>query len=66
MLQNLYHTTGIFPKSYRNIVQTDLEAKPDTPIPHMYIHNRLLPWLGTGTSIKSGGVKVALWDQTYK
>jgi hypothetical protein len=44
--------------------QTDLEANLYTLIPHMYILNRLLPWLGTGTSIKCGGVKLALWDQT--
>ena len=61
---NLISHYRTVPKSYRNIVYTDLEANLDTLIPHMYTHNRLLPWLGTGTSIKCGGVKLALWDQT--
>jgi len=25
------------------------------------VHDRLLYWLGTGTSIKSGGVKLSIW-----
>jgi hypothetical protein len=29
----------------------------------MDINNRSLFWLGTGTSMKSGGVKLALWAQ---
>ena len=28
------------------------------------IHDRSLSWLGTGTSINSGGIKLALWAQT--
>ena len=28
------------------------------------IHDRSLSWLGTGISIKSGGVKLVLWTQT--
>jgi hypothetical protein len=28
------------------------------------IHELSFSWFGTGTSIKSGGVKLALWTQT--
>ena len=31
--------------------------------PKTHIHDRSLSWLGTGTSIKSGGVKLVLWAQ---
>ena len=31
--------------------------------PNIQIHDRSLYWLGTGTSIKSGGVKLDLWAQ---
>jgi hypothetical protein len=34
----------------------------DTPNTH--IHDQAFSWLGTGTSIKSGGFKLILWDQT--
>ena len=37
-------------------------AKFDTPNTH--INDRSLSWLGTDTSIKSGGVKIVLWTQT--
>ena len=33
----------------------------DTPMKH--IHDRLLSPLGTGSSINSGGIKLALWTQ---
>ena len=33
-------------------------------IPLTQIHNRSLSWIGTGTSIKSDGIKIVLWDQT--
>ena len=33
----------------------------ETPNTHM--HDRSLSWLGTGTSIKSDSVKLALWVQ---
>jgi hypothetical protein len=29
------------------------------------IHDRPLSWFGTGTSIKSGEVKLVLWAQTF-
>ena len=38
-------------------------CKIDTPNAH--IHDRSLPWLVTGTSIKCGGVKLVLWAQAY-
>ena len=37
------------------------EQMQNTPKTH--IHDRSLSWLGTGTSIKSGGVKLVLWAQ---
>ena len=30
-----------------------------------HIYGRLLSWLGTGTSIKSGRVRLVLWAQTF-
>ena len=49
-----YHTVWTAPKSNRKIYTSNTQ-----------IHDRLLSWLGTGTSIKSGGVKqpVDLWAQ---
>ncbi len=32
--------------------------------PNTRIQDNSLSWLGTGTSIKSGGVKLVLWDHT--
>ena len=29
------------------------------------IHDHLLTWLGTGTSIKRGGIELVLWSQTH-
>jgi hypothetical protein len=37
--------------------------KIDTPNKH--ILNRSLSWLWTGTFMKSGGVKLVLWIQTF-
>ena len=31
---------------------------------HIYIHDRSLFWLGSGTSIRSGWAKLILWAQT--
>ena len=45
------HIVTTVPKSNR--------GKIDTPNPH--IHDRSLPWLGAGTSVKSGGIKLVLW-----
>jgi len=46
-------------KNNRKIVE---RGKIDTL--NTRIHGRLHCWLGTGTSIKSGRVKLALWAQT--
>ena len=39
-------------------------AEREKSIPWTYIY-RSLSWLGTGTSIKSGGVKLVLLGQTF-
>jgi hypothetical protein len=31
---------------------------------NIHIHDRLLSWLGTGTSMKCGGIKLVFWTQT--
>ena len=36
-------------------------GKIDTP--NTQIHDSSLSWVGTGTSIKSGGVRLVLWLQ---
>ena len=46
-------------KQTRKIVDRD---KIDTP--NIQIHDRSLSWISTGTSIKSGGVKLVLCSQT--
>ena len=46
-----HHTVGIMPKSNIKIKQI---GKIDTPNTHIYDYS--LPWFGTGTSIKSGGL----------
>ena len=40
----------------RNIIKFDT--------PNTYIYDRSFSWLGTGTSIKNGGVKLVLHSQT--
>ena len=48
-------------EQFQNLIEkSQKEAKS---IPQTQIHDRLLSWLGTGTSIKSGGIKLVLWDQ---
>ena len=48
-------TVGAFLKSNSKIVERGTS-----------LHDRLISWHGTGTSIKSGGVKLVLWTQrTY-
>jgi len=51
MKNKKYHTVGTIPKSDIKIVE---RAKID--IPNTQMHDRLLSWLDTGTSIKSGGL----------
>ena len=43
-------------------IQIVERGKIDTPNTH--INDRPLSWLGTGTTIKSGGIKLVLWTQT--
>jgi len=50
---------GTIPKSNITTVERD---KIDTP--NIKIHDRSFSWLGTGTSIKDGGVKLVWWTQT--
>ena len=33
---------------------------------YLYLQDRSLPWIGIFSSIKSGGVKLVLWDQSVK
>ena len=59
MKYNNYHTAGTITKSNFKIVE---RGKFD--IPNTQIHDRSHSWLGTDTSIKSGGAKLVLWAQT--
>jgi hypothetical protein len=54
-----YHTVGTIPNFDRRIVE---KIKFDNL--NTQIHDRSLSRLGTGTSIKSGGIKLILWNQT--
>ena len=58
MKNKKYQTVRTVPKSNRKIVETEALLIPPTDV-----HDHPLSWLGTDTSIKSGGVKLALWDQ---
>jgi len=51
MKNTRYHTVGTIPKSIKTIVE---RVKIETPN-NTQIHDNSLSWLGTGTSIKSGG-----------
>ena len=59
MKSQKYHTAGTFPTFFRKIAEID---KIDTHNTQM--HDCLLSWLGTDTSIKSRGIKLVLCDQT--
>ena len=52
MKNKKYHTDGTMAKSNIKIVERD---QIDTSNRH--VDDRSLPWLGTGTSMKSGGLK---------
>jgi len=54
-----YHTVGTVPKSNKKIVET--ETKPISLDTH--VRRRSLSWLGTGTSVTSGGIKLIVWPQ---
>jgi hypothetical protein len=47
-------------KKYHTFVE---RSKID--IPNTHVHDCSLSWLGTGTSIKRGGVKLVLWIQIF-
>ena len=53
MKNQKYHTVGTVLNSNRKIVDRDKIETTNTQI-----HDGTLFWLGTGTSIKSGGVKL--------
>jgi len=57
--QKKYHTVCTIPKSNIKIVE---RGKIDTH--NTQIHDSLISWLGTDTSIKSGRIKLVLWAQT--
>jgi hypothetical protein len=54
------HTVEAIPKTKKSKIVE--RSKVDTP--KRQIHDRSLSWLVTGTSIKSGGVKLVLWVYT--
>ena len=51
------HIVGTVPKSYSKFVERGKNLNTN-------IHDNSLSWLGTGTSIKSGRVKLVLCAQT--
>jgi hypothetical protein len=51
MKNKKYHTVGTIPKSNIKIVERGIMYIPNTQM-----HDRLLSWLDTGTSIISGGL----------
>ena len=59
--KKIYHTVRTVPKSNRKIVDRGKIKIPNT---HMPVCS--LSYLGTGTSIKSGGANIVLWTQTFK
>jgi hypothetical protein len=59
MKNKKYYTVGMVPKPNIKIVERRTIDTPNTQI-----HDRPLSWLGTGTSIKSAGVKLVLFVQT--
>jgi len=59
MKNKYYHTVRTVPNSSRKFVDRNKIDSRNTQI-----YDRSLSWLDTGTSIKSGGVKLVLFDQT--
>ena len=57
-----YHSVGPIQKSNFKIVDS---GKIDIPNTQILVHDSLLSWLGTDSSIQSGGVKLDLWVQTF-
>jgi hypothetical protein len=60
MKSKKYQSDGTVPKSNRKIVETEERSM----LPYAHIHDRSLSWLDTGTSTKSGRVKLVVWAQT--
>lgn len=54
MKNTQYRTVGTIPKSKRKFVERGI-----TNTPSKQIHDHSLPWIGTCTSIKGGGIKHA-------
>ena len=59
MKMKKYPTVEAVPNCNRRIVE---KGKIDTP--NIQLHDWSLFWLSTGTSIRSGRVKLVLWAQT--
>ena len=55
MINKKYHTVGTVSTSNRKIIEKETIDTLNTNI-----HDRSLPWLGTGTSIKRGGDKLVI------
>ena len=51
-------------KNKNTIPSEQLQNPMEKSKPFTQIHDRSLFWLGTGTSIESGGVKLVLWAQS--
>jgi hypothetical protein len=58
MMQKISHCL----KQFQNATEKMAERVKIT-VPNTYLHDISLLWLSTGTSIKSGGVKLVLWQQ---
>ena len=58
MKNKRYTTVRTVPKSNREIVE---RGESD----NTQMHGQLLSWLGTGSSITSGRVKLVLWAQPH-
>jgi hypothetical protein len=56
-----YHTVETVPNTNRKIVER--KRKKSIPLTHKYMTAKL-SWLGTDTSMKSGGIKLVVWIQT--
>ena len=55
VINKKYHTVRTVPKSNGNIVEIEAKSTPLTPV-----HDHSLSWIGSDTSIKSGGAKLEL------
>ena len=60
MKNKAYDTVGIVLKFNRKMVE-----KGNIDTHNTQMHDRSLSWVGRGTEINSGGVRLALWSQTF-